>query len=248
MQSYLARILTVCGITTTIAKPVTKNPVLCFYLSRRVSTPVILSLVLIGLGGCALQQRREAIAEEHVIIHNCDLAMANPEFAPLRGKVPLSNSEGNAVPTLAEVTDPRKPTKEDKQLLLDLDKAKAPCRAKILAFADKHLPLQEVALLREAQSSNLILEAKLYNGDISYGQFWRQRYDLLVRTQKTLADYDQAIRSQRLADQQAASATLLNTMRAMQTTNQRYYQSAPANPIITTNCRQISNSVQCISQ
>jgi hypothetical protein len=63
---------------------------LCFILFLAAVFPTLLD-------GCAIQQRQEALAERNRIIQQCDAFTSMPEFEPLKGKVPLTTGDAEAV-------------------------------------------------------------------------------------------------------------------------------------------------------
>lgn len=215
------------------------------------SSQVFLFAVLSTLAGCAEMvpnmARNTAIQERQAIEQECRDFGLEPRFEPLRNKVPLTLEEANSPPTLAQVADKSMASEHEKALLVALDSKMVSCRQKTLAWADKYLPQVQVAVLRELASNGLLTLARLYNNEISYGEARVARYDFLTKAQKALADYEQAMATQRATEQRAASASLMNTLQTMQMINQSYYRPMPQNPITTTNCRVINNSLQCTS-
>src|SRR5262245_8988071 len=102
----------------------------------------VLSAVASALLGCAQ-------AELASINRRCDFS-TDPRFVSLRGKVPLvSTTASEAPPTVRQLGDNSKPTPEQREALLALDDAKAPCRADKMRLAARYYPSDVVGLLQE---------------------------------------------------------------------------------------------------
>lgn len=187
-----------------------------------------------------------AIMERQAIERECQDFGLESRFEPLRNKVPLTLQEANSPPSLAQIIDKSKASDSEKALLVALHEKMLPCRQKTLSWADKHLPQVQVSILRELANNGLLIMARLYNTEMSFGEAWSERYNNLTKAQKALAEYDHAMVSRRVAEQQAATTSLMNTLQTMQMINQSYYRPMPATPI-TTNCRRVGNTVQCIT-
>jgi hypothetical protein len=71
-------------------------------------------VVLISLAGCAR-------SEMQALANKCDFS-ADPRFADLRGKVPLSSAEATAPPSLSEISNENRPTPTERDSLIEFQR------------------------------------------------------------------------------------------------------------------------------
>lgn len=206
------------------------------------------------------QLQRQAIAEREQIESECANYGVDPRTEALSGKVPLTLAEANAPPALAQLTDNNKASAKEKAALIALEEVRGPCIQRMFAWAGRYLPPAAVSLFEQAQTNGKLLRARLYAGEITYGEWHRATYEAQTRFKTALADLDASLQQQALAaqhayaaqqqaaalQQQAAAAQLQNALQYFQLQNQSYYQSLPATPI-TTRCYRVGQSVNCQS-
>jgi hypothetical protein len=180
--------------------------------------------------GCAQQE----IAGIH---QRCDVS-SDPRFASLRGKVPLSTTEGTTSPTVRQLDDNSKPTPEQREALLTLDEVWAPCRQAIAQYESRHFPPDIVGLDREQQLAVTNLRRLLINGAISFGQYNNNRYQLYAQNQQIAGQIMRAQQMANAATAQAAAAQYSATLQALQAFNRQ--------PTVTT-CNRLGNMISCSS-
>jgi hypothetical protein len=151
----------------------------------------------------------------------------------------------DTTPTLREINDNAKPTLEQRDALLALHEANVPCRTEAMAIISRNAPADVVGLFQEMQLANVNQLKLLVNGEITFGQFRNNQFQILTRTKQVAAQYlreqsmaNAANRQAAAAESQAASAQFSTTMQALQAFNRQ--------PTITT-CNRLGGSVNCYS-
>jgi len=171
--------------------------------------------------------------------NRCDFTQ-DPRFESLRGKIPLSPTEVETPPSLAEISNTGRPTTSERAALFELDQENARCAREALNIVSRaRVSESVVGLFKEARLASVNQMKLLTEGQITYGQFRANSYQILARAQQIMGEYS---RTQQIADaasQQAAAASLSSTMQALRAFNQQ--------PTIT-NCNAIGNNVSCVSR
>jgi hypothetical protein len=187
--------------------------------------------VALVLAGCVQAQ----IAD---LRKRCDFTN-DPKFETLRGKIPLSPTEAENPPTLAEISNNERPTASERAVLFQFDSEASQCAQDALNIASRAGSDSVVGLFRETRLANVNLMKLLTDGQITYGQYRSNSYQLLVHAQQILGEYERAQQIANAASQQAAAVQLSSTTQALQAFNRQ--------PSITT-CNSLGNSVSCISR
>jgi hypothetical protein len=191
---------------------------------------LLLSLVA-TLSGCA-QAQISALRDK------CDFS-SDPRFASIRSKVGLSIAEREAAPTLRQIDDNSKPTPEQREALLEFDEANAPCRQGAMAFVSKYGSADMVGLYQELSLARTNQLKLLIDGEITFGQYRNNTYQMLARANQIAAQYERAQSMANAAASQAAAVQFSSTMQAFQTFNRQ--------PTITT-CNSLGGSINCYSR
>ena len=166
----------------------------------------------------------------------CDFTN-DPRFESLRGKVPLSPTQAESPPTLAEISNNGRPTASERAALFEYDGETSLCAQDALKIVSG-FGSDVVGLFRETQLANVNLRKLLAEGQITYGQYRNNSYQMLAKAQQILGGYQQAQQIANAASQQAAAAQLSSTTQALQAFNRQ--------PSITT-CNSLGTSVSCVS-
>ena len=195
---------------------------------RRALTPVLATLVLTGCVQMRIADLRK----------RCDFTN-DPRFETLRGKIPLGPTEAENPPTLAEISNNNRPTTSERAALFEYDREQAVCAQEALNIVSTAASASVVGLFREVRLANVNQAKLLADGQITYGQFRNNTYQLLARAQQILGEYERAQQVANAANQQAIAAQISSTTQALQTFNQQ--------PTITT-CNSLGNSVSCVSR
>lgn len=190
-----------------------------------------LILVLSPLTGC-VQAQISALRKK------CDFE-DDQRFAVLRGKLPLSPSATETPPTLAELSNNAKPTPPERDAIFALDIEQSSCAQQAIGIASRSGNTSIVGLFSETRLANQNLLKLLADGQITYGQFRGNSFQLLASAQRTLGDYE---RAQQVADahsQQAAAAQMMATSQALQVFNRQ--------PSVTT-CNALGTGISCVTR
>lgn len=198
--------------------------------------------VSILLGACAAVRFE---SEMNKLYQQCNFAN-DPRFQVLRGKLPLSPEEAARPPSAAEILNSARPTEQEREALLLLDQVYHPCRVRALQLISQYYPPIVASVSKEMASTAILMVARVIAGQITYGEYRQQSYELLSRTERVINEY---LQTQQVADavrQQATAAALMATMQTIQTLNQSYMQSLPPSPIIT-NCNRMGGTINCVT-
>lgn len=168
----------------------------------------------------------------------CDFSN-DPRFVVLRGKVPLSPTEVEAVPSLAQISNINRPTSEERAALLELDQESTVCAQegmKIVNRIDSSGSLG--GLYREARLAIVNQSKLLADRQITYGQFRSNQQQIMSRVQQVAGELARAKQMADAASQQAAAANLSSTVQAFQAFNRQ--------PTVT-NCNRLGSNVTCVT-
>ena len=191
----------------------------------------LLLCLVAALSGCVQ-------AQVSALRSKCDFS-ADPRFASIRGKVGLSPAEREAAPTLRQIDDNSRPTPEQREVLLEFDEANAPCRQGAIAIASRYGSADIVGLFQELSLARTNQLKLLINGEITFGQYRNNTYELLARANQIAAQYERAQGMANAAASQAAAAQFSTAMQAFQTFNRQ--------PTVTT-CNRLGGSINCYSR
>lgn len=195
----------------------------------RGSKVVVLLSLAFSLLGCAQAQLAS-------ISKRCDFS-ADPRFASIRGKVPLdSRGASETPPTVRQISDNSKPTLEQREALLALDDANAPCRADKMRLAARYYPADVVGLLQEVYLAYTNQAKLLIDGQITFGQFTSNTHQIYSEAMQVAGKYERAQQAVNAASRQAAAAQLSATTQTIQTFNRQ--------PTVT-NCNRLGGSISC---
>jgi hypothetical protein len=199
-----------------------------FVSNRR--APVLLLIVLLNVGCAAVTRARlDDIAEK------CDFR-ADPRFSVLAGKIPLSVKEAQQPPTAAELLNTAKPTPAERNALIALDQENQKCSVQALGVIDRAGAATIGNIGREASAIGTAMDVKLIKGEWSYAEWRQQKYNLRLKTQRIILDYEEAQR----AKDEARAAALSAEMMAL---SQAYLANRP----VFTNCTYGGGSANCIT-
>jgi hypothetical protein len=168
----------------------------------------------------------------------CDFTN-DPRFEVLRGKFPLNPSENENPPTLAEISNNGHPTASERNALLQLDQEGSFCAREALNIIAANAPDTVVGLSREGRLAIVNQQKLLVEGQITYGQYRANSYQILARVQQIGGEYTRAQQIANATNQQAAAAQLSSSMQMLQAFNRQ--------PTIST-CNAIGSGVSCISR
>jgi hypothetical protein len=193
------------------------------------------------------------------VLRVCKSAENHPDLAPLIGKM----LTGGIAPTLEQFANPNKPTEEEKNALLAWGREGAQCETIADRFLVRGLPPGGESLVAERRMKIKLLQVRLYEGRISYGDYLksneevrqenRRAADLLIREYKAEIGGREAARAQADAQREAARAQA-DAQRLREAELLMRYGAglmgagrAP-NPTITTDCYRWGASVSCTSR
>lgn len=148
-------------------------------------------------------------------------------------------------PTLKMMADKTKPNDEQKEALSMYAAARDKCAALGAEYRRAKMPGDVVYTLENNNQKLQVLFAKLYAGDITFGEFNTSRTNNIMTMRGQLTEQDQQ-RAQRQAAAEAERQR--NTANALQQFNNQMLlqqQINNANRPITTNCNRFGQQVSC---
>jgi hypothetical protein len=176
---------------------------------------IVLLVAALALTGCnaTMQQARRGPADDPTR-HCFDRMDSDQRLAVLAPKVGSVSRGGRA--TVEMLASTAKADEEDKKAISAWGQARQSCVAEGRAFRAQNAPPGWVPAFEAGQTEFLGLMARLYAGELTYGEFNRQRLDLGAKNDAALlnaADRAAAAAQQEQLNQQAST---LQTMQIMQ--------------------------------
>ena len=159
------------------------------------------AVAALALGGCAAGGVAMQ-AEINSLRDRCNFEN-DARFAALKGKIPLSPEGLETPPTLIELSNQAKPTQSEKAAIFSYDVEASKCANDALRIATRAGNSSVVGLFSEARIASQNLLRRLAEGQITYGQYRSNSFQLLANAQKSLGDY---ARAQQVADAQSRQA------------------------------------------
>jgi hypothetical protein len=177
---------------------------------------LVVAFVLSWMVGCPGQQsaaqqvsRSEEARQEFARIKtDCQSILADPGLRPIRSKVQL-NAE--IQPTSEMLANEERATPDERRAIRHWAHRVVRCQAEYIAAQRQYLTPMHVTLTSGAYGSANALRAELHNGQISYGQYNRERNRLFAEHQAALTQLNAELarkdaraqhRAQQIADQQ----------------------------------------------
>ena len=130
-------------------------------------------LAALGVAGCVQMQ----IAD---LRKRCDFAN-DPRFEVLRGKFPLSPTEVENPPTLAEISNNDRPTPKERAAIFEYDREGSVCARDALDIASRAGSESVVGLFRETRLAIVNLMKLLADGQIKQICASRPNLDLFAQ-------------------------------------------------------------------
>lgn len=200
---------------------------------------LLLIALLLTLAGCVTprgQQAKRPTANDDPSKPCFDSIAYDNRFVGLRDKIAINIKAER--PSMEMLTNSTVPTDEEKRLLETWVAARETCFDLGTSFRSQYSPPEYQATLLGAHTRVNMLTAKLYAGQITYGEFNELRADNSVEGQQRLATIIQRARdadaAKKAQEQARRDATLQNIQQQLQ-------QNRPR----TTNCRRFGNQVDC---
>ena len=166
-------------------------------------------------------------------------ANTDPRISLLTAKVGSLKEAGEA--TLPMLASTATPTPEEKTALEYWGSERQRCLGLGKVYRAHNLPASVVSTFEAGQKNLVFLTARLYAGEINYGQFNTQRQELAGAMRQRQVEFEQ---QRDAAAREADPGGRFATPGYLQ-------QSAPAQPVrpLYTNCTRLgSTGVNCISQ
>lgn len=213
---------------------------------------LLLLLALLPLAGCVtpgggLQQAKRPTSSDDPS-NGCFASIAyDARFVPLRDKIAINLKPDK--PTLEMMSDPSKVTPEEKRLLSVWKVARDTCADMGASFRAQYAPPEDRANIAVGMAATDALTARLYSGEITYGEFNRLRANNAVTGQARGAATEQrereanaAAAAQEDARRQAAVNQAFQNLQQQQMQNQLLLNQ---NRAVTTKCQRFGNQVSC---
>lgn len=208
----------------------------------------------VSVAGCVTpgggqQQSRPSARDDPSMGCFAEISVSS-RFEPLRNKIAINLRPENA--TLEMLADKSVPTEEERRLIGVYKIARDTCADQGASFRASYAPPGYVA----AFNGNLIrvneLLARLYGGDISYGEFNRARAGNVSVTTSQMAEVEQQERDANARNEdrrRAAAGAALQNIQSQQLILQQQQQQQQLilqqNRPRNTNCQRIGNQLNC---
>jgi len=200
----------------------------------------LMYLLCAALSGCAGMAMQNANAE----IKTCMVNVYNkPDYASITPHLP--SPLNNFQPTMAQLSDDTKPTKQESRLLIEYHDDLMPCRQAYVEKIQNIAPTVVQVLSEEWVDSDRIT-IKLSKREITWGEAAQQRQEIVLAARKHL---NEAAQTQMLlnAQQETANAATTQAQAAMFQAMKPPPIQIPAYQPTTTNCNAYGNTLNCRS-
>lgn len=211
--------------------------------------------ILVGCVTPGPQAKRPTAADDPS--NGCFAEIAyDKRFVVLREKMAINVKADQ--PSLDMLANKTTPNDEERVALREWVSQRATCASMGTSFRAQHAPPVYAAQFNATQTAIANLAARLYGGDITYGEFNRARAENSSAGQARLAEEAQRARdldnAQRAANQRAAAAMAQQNFQTQQILQQQQQiqnqqmlqQSMPTTT--TTNCQRWGNQVNCTTR
>lgn len=215
-----------------------------------------IAMLLALLNGCANYQQAQHVKEQSAALAqlkaDCDALYTNANISILDQKIPRNPKDA----TLQQLSDPSRPSEDERQAISRYNTARLKCAAKNLDIAAKYAGAAAADVIVNIQQRTDALVLSLYQMQLTYGQFNTSRQknnqDLLAALYRLAAQQQaqqQAIaqqeeESREAARQQAAAYLLSHPIQAPQI---QYTPMQVTRPVQTT-CFRNGPYTSCTSQ
>lgn len=207
---------------------------------------MFLVMTPLAICGCASIDRMHAQEDLKTTNAICDRAYADVRLASIRGLIPLNPSTA----TVAQLSDRSQFTEEQKQALMDMDAALAPCTYAEQQWAAKYDVPAAGGIHQSYAQNGKMLRALAIRKNMTIGEFNEARADLLSRALSDLssarAQYSQQ-RAYETAANAAAWSQISNSLQQMQQTQIMRQQQLQMNRPVQTTCSRVGYQVNCTS-
>ena len=183
------------------------------------------------LGACMHQQ----VAE---LRESCDFRN-DPQFASLRGKIPLSPSEVETPPTLSEISNNMVPTAKEAQLIVAFDALNEVCVRRALDILRKNSNPGVVAIVIALRQNNLRELKLLAERKTTFGRYRQISYQYFIAANRELQGELNAM-AVIDAQQSAASSSMLSAGAALLGSNRPVSGGGTS-----TSCRRYGSTLTC---
>jgi len=133
----------------------------------------------------------------------------DPRLAALRSKVGYIQSQKNDRPTLEMLADRTKATREEQALISYWAKARQQCDDIRVRYIQPRVSPEMFLLNRKIMNSAYALYAKLYAGDVTYGEFNQVRFDTGQTYMAAVSELQERERAKRTDSAKAEAAERL---------------------------------------
>ena len=184
------------------------------------------------------QPQRQATVPPNPTIGCINALLSQADFAPISSKIYLGFGKDQP---FAMTTNTDKPTDEEKKAIASWMSARQECFNSGNPWRQQYLPPEINAIGNRVWSSFLLLTADLYNGKITYGDYAKQRSQIIVEEEQDYATVWPQL------NKQNKNRTRLYQSPAPSYTSEPVY-IPPVQPPTTTNCYIIDNYITCRSR
>jgi hypothetical protein len=169
---------------------------------------------------------------------------------------PLGMRIGAATPSVEALADKSKATDAEKLAISEHSAARQKCVLLGMSYRRENLPPEVVFAEEDAEAALTVLMAKLYAGDITFGEYNNARLEnraklqaRLVAVDRQIAQDNAQVEAANAARRQAANQALQQTLQNQQMIllQQQQMQTPPARGIVNTDCTRTGNRTNCTS-
>lgn len=180
---------------------------------------IIISLAAMLTVGCATQGGQQELNRKYDAVMNrtqdCNMrAKTDPDLQILNGKIEFGHPNDQ---TLIHYANTSLPTDLEKPALLKYSEIRSKCaKQKIQGLRDIGMPESEISLIAKANGQMEDALASLYEGKITYGDYAKQRRDIVLQAESSA----NALRKQEEREKQArdeiSSQRIMQNLQAQQ--------------------------------
>jgi hypothetical protein len=176
--------------------------------------PLSIALAAALLTGCAANTHQQVSWTDDPSVACFKQLEADARFAPLLPKIG-STTHAEAA-TIQMMTNASKPNDEEKRLISLWAAQRQTCTEAGRDFRARNMPAYVSQAFDAGLQKSLILQAQLYGGEISFGEYTRKRKELSIALKADFAAQQRESNAARQQAQANQAASAANTMLMMQ--------------------------------
>lgn len=215
----------------------------------------LLLIALLPLAGCVTAPQSRGPSPQEITANDPSTACMreasrDARLAVLLPKIGSLQNAGQA--PISMMTSKELPTRDEKEALEVWGGSRQTCLQTGASYRAKNMPVPVAMAMEAGQERLILLTARLWAGDINYGQFNQERISIRDGVRSNYAAFDKGQAQARAQDEERRDAASRDFQDAMyrqqlilqqqQMQNQQIYQQ---NRPVSTDCRRFGNQVNC---